>query len=171
MATLIQAVGRYGPRAVQGPHAEIDELCAWMARSSGLNANNAKQAFAELGDALVFYLRRGGPVVIPGLGRLRLSMDRYGDLRLNFVAEKDLLLKVLDKKSFNGLVANPEAGNWTDEQYKAAWDADFPDDPLVLPPPRPRRKRHLGPGRPVYSPEERLQRRKASEARRGERQG
>ena len=55
MATLIQAVGRYGPRTVQGPHAEIDELCAWMARSSGLNPNNAKQAFAELGDALVFY--------------------------------------------------------------------------------------------------------------------
>lgn len=171
MATLIQAVGRYGPRVTQGPHAEIDELCAWMARSSGLNANNAKQAFAELGDALVFYLRRGGPVVIPGLGRLRLSMDRYGDLRLNFVAEKDLLLKVLDKKSFNGLVANPEAGNWTDEQYKAAWDADFPDDPLELPPPRPRRKRHLGPGRPVYSPEEWRQRRTASEARRGERPG
>lgn len=149
MAKLFQAVSRYGPRVDQGGNVQLRELCDWMARSSGLNPNGARMALGEVGDGVAFYLRLGSPVVLPGLGRLRLTADRYGELRLNFVADKGLLLQVLNKQKFSGTMINAPAGHWTDAQYKEAWDAEFPDDPLELPAPRPRRVRHIGPGRPM----------------------
>lgn len=149
MAKLFQAVSRYGPRVDQGGNVHLQELCDWMARSSGLNPNGARMALGEVGDGVAFYLRLGSPVVLPGLGRLRLTADRYGDLHLNFVADKGLLLQVLNKQKFSGTMINAPAGHWTDAQYKEAWDAEFPDDPLDLPAPRPRRVRHIGPGRPA----------------------
>jgi hypothetical protein len=148
MASLLQAVARYGPRVEQGPHAQMPELGSYMARGSALSPNLAEFAIAELGEATAHFLQQGSPVVIPGLGRLRLSADRHGQLRLNFVADKALLAKVLDPDKFGGSLHNAAARRWSDADYKAAWDAEFPDDPLELPTPKARVPKHAGPGRP-----------------------
>jgi len=127
MPNLMHAVSRYGPRIKQDPHIRIDQLCDWLVRGSGLNANAAKMTLGELRNAVAFFLQLGSPVVVRGLGRLRLSADRHGELHLNFVAEKALLTRVLDREAFVGTMANAQRAGWTDGQYKAAWDEEFPD--------------------------------------------
>jgi hypothetical protein len=133
MATMLQAVNRFGPKVVYGSPVKIDELADLMARSSGLNANAAQMALAELKDAILFYLKRGSPVVIPGLGRFKSTMGRDGELRLHFVPERRFTAAACNADTFRGKTARTETATWTDEEYKAAWDAEFPDDPLVLP--------------------------------------
>lgn len=83
MAKMVQAVQKFGPKVVYGPTAKIDELAGWMARSSGLNPHAARMALGELSDAILFYLRRGSPVTLPGLGRFRVTVGRFGELRMH----------------------------------------------------------------------------------------
>lgn len=133
MAKMVQAVQKFGPKVVYGPTAKIDELAGWMARSSGLNPNGSRMALGELSDAMLFYLRRGSSVILPGLGLFRITLARGGKLRLRIVPERSFLVDVRDTRHFVGKKSNPEREKWTDAEYKAAWDELFPDDPLELP--------------------------------------
>lgn len=133
MAKMIQAVNKLGPKIVYGPPAKIGELAGWMARSSGLNPNAGRMALGELSDAMLFYLRRGSSVILPGLGRFRITMARDGTLRLRILPERSFLVDVRDTRHFVGKSTNPEREKWTDAEYKAAWDELFPDDPLEIP--------------------------------------
>ena len=133
MASYMQAVGRYGPRVVQGPHAMEDELVAWMATDASANPHVVRMVLGQLGRVLRFYLRRGSPVVLPGVGRFRLTMGKDQELRLNFSLDKDLRKDLRDRRAFVGRTEFTERTRWTPDQYKARWDAEFPDDPLELP--------------------------------------
>lgn len=133
MASYMQAVSRYGPRVIQGPHALEDELVAWMAADAGANSHAVRLVLGQMGRALRFYLRRGSPVVLPGVGRFRLTMGQDLELRLNFTVDKDLRRDLRDRRTFVGRTENTQHARWTPEQYKAHWDAEFPDDPLELP--------------------------------------
>ena len=137
MARLVQAVARYGPRAVDGPQARTEELADWMV-VAGLNRNVARMVLGEIGNAIRFHLLRGSPVVIPGVGRLRVTVGQDLEPRLRFVPDRALLRDVRDREQFSGRIANARRADWTHEAYKAAWDAEFPDDPLEIPsgPPR-----------------------------------
>jgi len=133
VAKMIQAVQKLGPKVVYGPPAKIGELAGWMARSSGLNPNAGRMALGELSDAMLFYLRRGSSVILPGLGRFRLTLARDGKLHLRIMPERSFLVDVRDTRHFVGKKLNPEREKWTNAEYKAAWDELFPDDPLELP--------------------------------------
>jgi hypothetical protein len=152
MARLLRAVARYGPRVEDGSKVGLPELSSQISASSELDKNVAAMAITELSSALGSLLKQGTPVVIPGMGRLRLTVDRYGELRLNFVADKELREQVQDPDSFAGSIQRAEAAGWTDADYKTAWDAEFPDDPLELPATSRKAKRYVGPGRPSKKP-------------------
>lgn len=140
MARLVQAVGRYGPRVVDGPHARPKDLAEWMA-VSGLNSNVAKMVIGELGNAIRFHLLRGSPVVIPGVGRLRVTVSQDVEPRLRFAPDRGLVRDVQQRGNFTGRVANAERAGWSHAEYKALWDAEFPDDPLQIPSVPPRKHR------------------------------
>jgi hypothetical protein len=133
MASYMQAVSRYGPRVIQGPHALEDELVAWMATDAGANPHAVRLVLGQLGRVLRFYLRRGSPVVLPGVGRFRMTMGRDQELRVHCTVDKDLRQDLKDRRSFVGRTEHTERARWTPAQYKARWDAEFPDDPLQLP--------------------------------------
>lgn len=148
MAKLIQAVGRFGPRLVAAEPVEARELTRWMAAGTGMSVHVARMLLAQLADALLYFLRRGSAVRVPGIGRLRVIMARDGTLRLHLVPDKRLLLAMQDREHLTATLEHPERIGWTDAEYKAHWDAEFPDDPLEIPPPRPARVKRLSPGRP-----------------------
>lgn len=132
MARLVQAVGRYGPRVIDGPHARTKDLAEWMA-VSGLNSNVAKMVIGELGNAIRFHLLRGSPVVLPGVGRLRVTVSQDVEPRLRFAPDRGLVRDVQNRGNFTGRVANAERAGYSHAEYKALWDAEFPDDPLQIP--------------------------------------
>ena len=140
MARLVQAVGRYGPRVVDGPHARAKDLADWMA-VAGLNSNVARMVISELGNAMRFHLLRGSPVVLPGVGRLRVTVIQDMELRLRFAPDRALLQDVQDREQFAGRIANAQRGGLSHAEYKELWDAEFPDDPLQIPTGPPRKTR------------------------------
>jgi len=133
MASFIQAITTYGPKAIVGPTAGIDEVAVWLARSSGLNPHAVRMTLGEMSDAIQFFAGMGRPVHLPGIGRFRVSVGRDGERRLNLMPERSLVATVNGRGAFRGEIANGERIGWTDEQYKELWDAEHPADPLELP--------------------------------------
>ena len=148
MAKPMHAVARYGPRLAVAPPAETAEVTKWMAAGTGLSVHVARLMLDQLADALLFFLRRGSAVWLPGIGRLRVLMTRDGVLRLHLLPDKRLLAALQDREHLTATVEHAERIGWTDAQYQALWDAEFPDEPIEFPPPRPSRVKRLSPGRP-----------------------
>jgi len=93
---------------------------------------HADAPLGELHDAILFFAGVGSPVSIDGLARFRPTLSRHGALRVRVVPSHELVGGLRLRGGFAGHVINPERIGWTDAQYKALWDAEFPDDPLEI---------------------------------------
>lgn len=132
MAKIVQAVRRHGPKLERMGTIEIDSLVDYMARSTGLNRGEVLMVLAEISDAILFFNRRGESVKLPDIGTFSPGMDRQGNLRTNFMADVRLKRQMSDRGQYNGRILNKNRIGWTDEEYKALWDDENPDDQLEI---------------------------------------
>ena len=87
---------------------------------------------AELHDTILFFNRQGRAVKLPDIGTFSPGMDRQGNLRTNFQAAVRLKKQMSDRDKYWGRILNKSRIGWSDEAYKALWDAENPDDPLAV---------------------------------------
>ena len=133
MAKILQAVSQYGPKLELKPTAQLDKLAEWMAMRTGINKSEAMMVFQESSEAILYFCKGGQPVKIPGVGTFTPSMDRNGELMINFRADMELKNGINTPSAYEGEVANKERIGWTNQQYKAIWDLNHASDPLVIP--------------------------------------
>lgn len=133
MATILQAVNQYGPKLEFKPTAQLEKVSEWMAMRTGLNKSEVMMVYQESSEAILYFCKSGQPVKIPGVGTFTPSMDRSGEVIINFRADMELKNGINIPAAYDGVVVNKEHIGWTNAQYKTAWDADHPADPLVLP--------------------------------------
>ncbi len=132
MAKIVQAVRKYGPKLERHSTAQIDSVVEFMAHSTGLNRGEVLMVLAELHEAILFYNQMGQAVKLPDIGTFSPGMDRHGNLRTNFQAAVRLKNKMSDRTRYSGGIKNRNRIGWTDQEYKALWDSEHPDDPLEL---------------------------------------
>ncbi len=132
MAHLIQAILRYGPRLVLGPAVDPAVLARWLADGGGLDHAAVQAAIRDLHVAVEHFTGRGRPVIVPGIGCFRPTIDRDGRRRLVLVPAPELARSLDRPGRLAGEILNRDRAAWTDVDYQQAWDRDHPDDPLVL---------------------------------------
>jgi len=132
MAKLIQAVQRYGPRIELNQTVQIDELAEWISGRTGLNKSELVMTLLELNEAITYFSRRGTPLKLPDVGTFAPSIAMNGVIKVKFRPDTTLRKVVGSPASFVGRIRNQANIGITNEQLKALWDADFPDDPLQL---------------------------------------
>lgn len=133
MARYIQSVHRYGPRIAPVPALSQAALEERLTLSTGLRRSQVAMVMLEMIDALHDSLRRGVPVRLEGLGRFRLTTDAKGRLRMHYLADSALRRKLGSLDQFRGKVINRKNVGLRPEDFKALWDAEFPEDPLEMP--------------------------------------
>jgi hypothetical protein len=134
MAVILQAVNQYGPKLELKPTAQLDKLAEWMAMRTGVNKSEVMSIFQESSEAILWFCKSGQPVKIPGVGTFTPSMNRDGEFLINFRADVELKNGINTPSAYDGVIENKDRIGWTNEQYKAAWDADHPTDPLIITP-------------------------------------
>jgi hypothetical protein len=132
MAKIVQAVRRHGPKLERMRTAQFDTMVEWMARHTGLNRGEVLLVLAELHEAILFFNRQGQAVKLPDIGTFAPGIDREGQLRVNFRAAVRLKQQLARREKYYGQILNKERIGWTDEEYKALWDVENPDDPLQV---------------------------------------
>lgn len=132
MATLLQAVRTYGPKLELNRTIQLNEVADWMVMRTGLNKSEAMRMLQELNEAIVYFNRQGSPIKLPGIGTFTPSIDRVGEIRINLRPDMELKRGVNNPGAYSGKITNKAAIGLPNEDLKALWDSDHPEDPLVL---------------------------------------
>lgn len=132
MAKILQAVNAYGPKLTLNETAQLDRVVAWMSSRTGVNKSEAMMIIQEIHEAILFFNTQGTPVKLPGVGTFTPSIDRHGELKVNFRADNALKKGINKANEYVGRVANKSAAALSNAELKALWDADHPDDPLEI---------------------------------------
>jgi len=132
MATLFQAIAIHGPRLTYNPTIELDDVARWLSLRTGTPVYPIALTLHELGAALHHFSRTGTPIRIPGIGRLRPTMDRSGTIRLNGAADPAVVRALNAPGAYTAPIVNAANIGLDDAGYKRLWDVGHPDDPLKL---------------------------------------
>ncbi len=132
MARLLQAVSLYGPKIEYLSTSGLDDASENMSRRTGLNKSEAMMVFQEMGEVILDFNREGHPLKLPGVGTFTPYIDRDGTIVIRFRPEVTLKKGLNEDGFFRGNLKNAENTGLTNEEYKALWDADHPEDPLEI---------------------------------------
>lgn len=133
MATLIQAVSAYRPRVTTNRVVDLDELAARLVRGSLVTPSIARMVLSDLADELMYFLRTGASVRLPGIGVFRPELRIDGEMHTVIRMDPKLRRNLAHVNDFVGEVEGREAIGVDVVAIKARWDAEHPDDPVVLP--------------------------------------
>lgn len=133
MAILFEAIAQLGPKLVYNQTARLDDIADYLAVRSGLNKSEVSMVLQELNAAILFYNKVGTPVYLQDVGRFAPTISRRGLFRVKYQPDVRLRNGINSPGAYRGRVRNAGNIGITNEEYKVIWDADHPDDPLVLP--------------------------------------
>jgi hypothetical protein len=130
MAKLIQAYRRYGPKVKRAKLVAHDYLSAYIAESTGLDKHESRMMLGKLHDAILHYARLGYSVKLEGIVTLWPTVDTKGHLSLGRRFDSSLETELNDKRLFLAEIENAENILWAEQDYRDAWNAEFPGDPI-----------------------------------------
>lgn len=133
VAQLIQAVAVYRPRVQQGRTIDLDILSERLSRGSLSSRAIARMVLEELAEETQKALRAGDQVVIPGLGRFRMSLRMGGKIRPHALVDAGLRRELSNLESFKGVIVNRDNLHMSTAEIVELWNAEHPDDPVELP--------------------------------------
>lgn len=133
MATLIQAVSAYRPRVNTNRMVDLDELASRLARGTLVTPSIARMVLSDLADELMYLLRTGASVRIPGIGVFRPELRLDGEMHTVIRLDPKLRRNLAHVNDFAGEIEHREVVGIDIDALKARWDGEHPDDPLVLP--------------------------------------
>ena len=133
MANLITVLLNIGPKLVYGRTIELEELAEWTANRSGLTAEEVERVLKAVRSALLHYCLGGAAVRLPGIGRIRPSIDRDGRVRIRIVPDLELERAFGQHGAYRGEIQNRANIGLSDAELKLLWDAEHPEDPMELP--------------------------------------
>jgi hypothetical protein len=130
MARMIQAYQRYRPRIRRNKLATLDHIADYISASTGLDKYEIKLVLGKLQSATLHFARQGRGVRLEGIVSLWPIIDTHGKFRLGRRFNSTLTAELNDLSAFGAYVSNYERCEWTAEDYRNAWDAEFPGDPI-----------------------------------------
>ena len=128
MATRIEAITAYRPRIKLGKRVEMDELVAFIARSTGLNEGTIRQVLIELRDAALFYLLQGHSVGMEGLGTYTPTIALNGTFGVGHRADMKLKNGMNAPGAFSGPIINRGNIGKTGDELVAMWNEEHPNN-------------------------------------------
>src|SRR5689334_8296507 len=87
MAKILQAVNTYGPKLNLQGTIGLDRVAEWAAMRTGMNKSEVMMSMQEFSEAILYFSKGGTPVKMPGVGIFTPSIDRDGNININFRAD------------------------------------------------------------------------------------
>ncbi len=131
MAKRVTALSAYRPRIKRGPIVEPQELADVVARRTRLSPADVIYAASSIGEEVLYLLRTGRSVRLPGLGMLTPNLDMQGNLSVRFVLDRTAMRRSsAGEKLFLGEMTHPEHRHKRPADLIALWNTEHPDDPV-----------------------------------------
>lgn len=132
MANLLDAMRSYGPALKLSITAQMDDVANLMAVRTGFNKNEVAMVLQELQEVILYFNRLGMPVKLPGVGTFAPSVDRAGHYRIHLRVDAALKKGINIPDTYKGRIHNKQNIGLSNAGYKELWDAEHPNDPLLI---------------------------------------
>jgi hypothetical protein len=132
MASRIKAIGAYRPRIEQGNTVQKAELIRALSRATGLVEGSIDMVIKELRDQIIEFNRAGRAVKVEGLGTYAPNISLDGTFDLQYRADTAFANGLNIPGIFTGTILNRENIGKTGEELVTKWNAEFPDDQVII---------------------------------------
>lgn len=131
MASIQDAVRTYSPEVELGKVVGPEEAAAFLAEKTGLEAEQIQQALGAMADLAFWFLVRGRPIALPGLGSVQPAVDRKGRIGARLEPDEALVAKMSEPDAYRAGIKRRENIGVSLQRLAQMWDATHPNDPVT----------------------------------------
>ncbi len=130
MACVHEMIKSYRPELDLEEPFSADEVVEHLAEETELDAETIRTVLEAMPDMLYFYLLRGRPVEIPGLGEVKPTIDLDGTIRGALDLDEDLVERLSEEGAYRGGINRQENIGLRLERMAQMWNSSHPDSPV-----------------------------------------
>ncbi len=133
MAKLIQAFAAYGPKIDLTEAAEPQRFMELITQRTTLSVGVVKNVQESEVETLIGLLKEGRPIHT-GVAIFRPSIDLEGKISVSVRVDKRIIAALNTPGAFTGNIKNNENVGKSTQEIVNRWNAEHPDDVIVLEP-------------------------------------
>ncbi len=128
MATVRDVVAAYRPELVLEKPVSLEEAVAYLAEKSGLPAEQVQKVLEALPELAFWFLVRGRPIVLPGVGTLRPTIALDGSFGLEAEIDPHLKQRMGEPEAYRAGIKRRENIGVPLARLVQMWNSSHPDD-------------------------------------------
>jgi hypothetical protein len=128
MASVRDVVAAYRPELVLEKPVEFEEAVAYLAEKSGLPSEQIQQTLEALPELAFWFLVRGRPLALPGVGSLRPTIALDGAFGLEAEIDPELRRRMGEPEAYRAGIKRRENIGVPIGRLVQMWNSSHPDD-------------------------------------------
>ncbi|MFP3852755.1 MAG: hypothetical protein ACLFWD_00530 [Anaerolineales bacterium] len=130
MATVQDVIKQYKPELDLEEPVSAEDAVAHIVENSDLEAATVEAVFNEVSELLYWYLIRGRPVTLPGVGQVRPTIDLDGTIRAALQADESLVARMSEPEAYRAGIDRRENIGASLRRLGQMWNSTHPNDPV-----------------------------------------
>jgi hypothetical protein len=131
MASIRDALRTYAPSLDLEEPVKADEVAAYLVEQTGLDGDVIQQVLGALPEMVFWFLVRGRPIELPGVGQIHPTIGLDGKIRASIDTEKALVDRMSEPDAYRAGVKRRESIGVPLPRLAQMWDSTHPSDPVT----------------------------------------
>jgi hypothetical protein len=131
MASVYDLIQQYRPELELEEPVPAEEAIEYMAENGDMDPDTIRKVLDAVPEMLFWFLVRGRPVELPGLGEIRPTVELNGTIRAALKADPSLVDRMSEEDAYRAGINRKENIGVSLERLAQMWDSTHPDDPVT----------------------------------------
>jgi hypothetical protein len=131
MASIRDAIRAYAPELDMEAPVAMDEVVSHLSEKTGLEADVIKQVLGALPEMTFWFMVRGRPIELDGIGHLRPMIGLDGKIRAAIDTDEGLAAKMSEPDAYRAGITRRESIGVPLKRMAQMWNATHPSDPVT----------------------------------------
>lgn len=128
MASIQDAIEAYRPELQMGDPVEFDEVVEYLHEKTGVEQETIRQVFQGIPDLAFWFMVRGRPIEVPGLGHLRPRVALDGRIYPSIDGDPELVERMSEKEAYRAEINRRENIGANLDRLAQMWNSSHPND-------------------------------------------
>jgi hypothetical protein len=131
MASIRDALRAYAPELELEAPVTTDEVVSHLSEKTGLEKDLITQVIGALPDMAFWFLVRGRPIELQGIGHLKPAIGLDGAIRAAIDTDDALAAKMSEPDAYRAGIKRREGIGVPLPRLAQMWDSSHPSDPVT----------------------------------------
>lgn len=131
MASIYDLLKQYKPELDLEDPVLVDEAVGYMEEHSDLDKETIMSVLEQVPGMLYWFLIRGRPVVLPGTGEIRPTIDLDGTIKMAIEADSQLVERMSEPGAYRAGIDKRENIGADIKRLAQMWNSSHPNDRIT----------------------------------------